>query len=548
MEDKEIITREMLRVFLQNQDESIPKDGEPHGLRYAIYLRKSTDDPEKQVRSVEDQESECLKVAEDNGITVLEEDIIREHESAKVSGMRPLFRKLLDRLIAGELDGIIAWHPNRLARNMLEAGEIIDLLDRNTIKDLKFAAHTFANDSSGKMLLGMVFVLAKQYSDQLSTDVMRGNRKSIESGAYINKSKHGYVKDTDQRLRPDGNNYALMKEAFRKRLQGETLETIAQYLNESSYTRRNREDSDPYKTKFTKQVLSSVFGDPVYAGVVHYGKSYKELEEVYDFMPMITPEEFFLLNNYDPYAQKVKLKRVKRSKGNLKADLLSGQVLCHYCKSSMHGGATRSSAGKRYYYFRCGKKECEMFNKSTRAKVIVDFAKNYLAQKPFTSKESYESYRQEIMRLQQSESGKIQSQIMAAKQNLNNVYDDIESVESNMAKETDAEMKGIQREQRKKLKDREKHLRKVIKELDAKKKNILKAPATFEKFIAIIDDLSDTLDRVQSTEELDGLLSKIFLNLYVTQKSVEKYTLKAPFGALECLNRDEVSLGGRCRT
>jgi len=59
--------------------------------------------------------SECKKLAEDLRIVVSEENIISESESAKKSGNRLKFNKLLSRIEKGELEGIIAWHPNRFA-------------------------------------------------------------------------------------------------------------------------------------------------------------------------------------------------------------------------------------------------------------------------------------------------------------------------------------------------------------------------------------------------------------------------------------------------
>ena len=57
--------------------------------RYVIYLRKSTDDEQKKVRSLDDQRTECLELAKYQNITVKEEDIFEESESAKTSGIRP---------------------------------------------------------------------------------------------------------------------------------------------------------------------------------------------------------------------------------------------------------------------------------------------------------------------------------------------------------------------------------------------------------------------------------------------------------------------------
>ncbi len=152
--------------------------------------------------------------------------MLQEAESAKHSDTRPKFKELLENIIKkGKYDSILAWHPDRLARNMKDAGVIIDLVDKNIIKDLKFVSFMFENNASGKMFLGITFAISKQYSDKLSDDVSCGNRLSIEEGKYINKAKHGYFKDADQFLRPDENNFTLIRTAFQMRLEGKHIYT-----------------------------------------------------------------------------------------------------------------------------------------------------------------------------------------------------------------------------------------------------------------------------------------------------------------------------------
>ena len=59
-------------------------------------------------------------------------------------------------------DGIMAWHPNRLSRNALEAGMIVQMLDDGLIKNLFFSyAYSFHNDTSGKEHLTIEFARAK---------------------------------------------------------------------------------------------------------------------------------------------------------------------------------------------------------------------------------------------------------------------------------------------------------------------------------------------------------------------------------------------------
>ncbi|OGV96026.1 hypothetical protein A2W24_03090 [Microgenomates group bacterium RBG_16_45_19] len=152
-------------------------------LKYVLYARKSTEDETRQVKSIEDQIEECKIFAKRVGITFV--DILQESKSAKRPNNRPIFRQMLDDIKGGKYDGILSWHPDRLSRNMLEGGEIINMIDEGVIQDLKFVTHHFTNDASGKMLLGIAFVLSKEFSDKLSTDVTRGTRRRLNNEGRI---------------------------------------------------------------------------------------------------------------------------------------------------------------------------------------------------------------------------------------------------------------------------------------------------------------------------------------------------------------------------
>jgi DNA invertase Pin-like site-specific DNA recombinase len=96
-----------------------PSSSEERPLNYVIYARKSTEDNERQYRSIKDQITDCQLLAKINGLKVAGTPFV-ESKSAKVSGIRPIFKELLKQVKKGEIDGIIAWHPDRLSRNMLE--------------------------------------------------------------------------------------------------------------------------------------------------------------------------------------------------------------------------------------------------------------------------------------------------------------------------------------------------------------------------------------------------------------------------------------------
>ena len=98
--------------------------------RLFMYARKSTDDLSRQVRSIDDQLAELRDLARQEHITVVEELI--ERQTAKKPG-RPVFNAMLERIENGEADGVLAWHPDRLSRNSVDAGRIIWLIDTGTI-------------------------------------------------------------------------------------------------------------------------------------------------------------------------------------------------------------------------------------------------------------------------------------------------------------------------------------------------------------------------------------------------------------------------------
>ena len=160
---------------------------------YVIYARKSTEDEARQKQSKENQVEKCLEYAKMHNLEVVE--ILEEDKSAKIEGRRLVFNKMIKTLKdGGSYNSILAWHPDRLSRNMKESGEILDMLDKGTILDLKFPSYSFNNDTAGKMTLSMLFAMAKEFSDKLSDDTIRGIEKKITRGKYCGTKKRGYFK------------------------------------------------------------------------------------------------------------------------------------------------------------------------------------------------------------------------------------------------------------------------------------------------------------------------------------------------------------------
>src|SRR4030042_25167 len=90
--------------------------------KFFLYARKSTDIEDKQILSIEAQITELRAFAKQNNLDIVEEFI--EKQSAKIPG-RPIFNTMLEKIESGKANGILAWHPDRLARNSVDGGQII---------------------------------------------------------------------------------------------------------------------------------------------------------------------------------------------------------------------------------------------------------------------------------------------------------------------------------------------------------------------------------------------------------------------------------------
>ena len=347
-------------------------------LRYVLYARKSTDDPQRQVRSIDDQIDECRNMAKRLGIKIVA--TIREEKSAKKPGRRPEFNRIIKGLHDKKYDAVLSWHPDRLARNMKEGGELIDMVDEDIIKDLKFVTHHFSPDANGKMLLGMAFVLSKQYSDKLSQDVTRGVKQGLREGKSAGTPKHGYIRTEEGFYRPDGRNFELIREAWKMRAAGKSLESIAKYLNGQGYGRTYKDKAAKAgkKIAITVNTLSArVFPDPFHYGVLIQTGKKVDLRDIpnYGFIPSTTEETY-------NYVQSLTGRRsvIERKRKVFKP--LVDMVLCAYCSKKMYPQTPlsgRKSSKTHILSYRCDTPYCPRRDKelnlhqSVRANVIFNF-------------------------------------------------------------------------------------------------------------------------------------------------------------------------------
>ena len=310
-------------------------------MKYFIYCRKSSEAEDRQVLSIDSQEAEIRRsFAERSDIEIVE--VFREAYSAKAPG-RPIFAAMIARLEKGQAEGLIAWHPDRLARNSVDGGHIVYLLDRQKLKDLKFATFTFENNPQGKFMLAITFGYSKYYVDSLSENVKRGNRAKIEKGGWPNLAPVGYRNSKEmQTIIPDPEHFPHVRKMFELMLTGSYgVETIVRIAGEQ-WGYRTPKHKHSGGVPLRRERLYKIFKNSFYAGYLLWGgQLFRGKHE-----PIVSSAEFELV-------QALLGRPQKQQKHKVHTFTYRGIIRCGTCGLQLTAEHKVNRHGSRYSYYHC---------------------------------------------------------------------------------------------------------------------------------------------------------------------------------------------------
>ena len=304
-------------------------------IKYFIYCRKSSEDEERQILSIEAQLQELRDFAKQNNLFVVKE--FYESKTAKEPG-REVFNSMVAEIEKGSASGILAWNPDRLARNSIDGGRIIYLVDTLKIQSLKFPTFWFEATPQGKFMLSVAFGQAKYYTDNLRENILRGIRQKIRRGELSAKAPIGYFNEPRLRtIEPNRKTFNKVKTILRAFATGEFSLTAIQ-RKMFSIGLVGRDSKLPHLSTIYNMLTNPFYyGHFRYRGEVHQG-SHK---------PMISKKLFdkiqtALIQNGKP----------RKNRGPKNFEFLNFAV-CGECGYSITAERHIKKSGLKFVYYRC---------------------------------------------------------------------------------------------------------------------------------------------------------------------------------------------------
>ena len=303
-------------------------------MRYIIYARKSTEAEDRQVLSIEAQVCELKEFAAKEKLEIVGPTFV-EIKTAKEPG-RMKFAEMLSLIEKGKADGIISWHPDRLARNSVDGGKIIHFVDRGLIKSLKFPTFWFEPTPQGLFMLNIAFGQSKYFVDNLRENVKRGLRQKIRNGVWPGRPPIGYINNlATKKIEIDNEKAERVKKVFELYSTGEyTFNSLANWCREFGL-------KGYYGKEISISQIQRILQNIFYIGLMKYkGEIFEGKHEPLISKKLFDKVQGVLQNRGKPH----KIKKHNFS--------FLGFMKCGSC-----GASITAEKQKGHNYYRCTKKK-----------------------------------------------------------------------------------------------------------------------------------------------------------------------------------------------
>lgn len=251
----------------------------------------------------------------------------RDLDQSGARSARPGFQRALERVEAGDSDGIVVAKLDRFARSVPDAAVAIRRIDAAGGVLSSVAENIDPTSPFGRFAITVMLAMAELELDRIRENWNIARARAIGRGVHL-RVPFGYSRGADGALIP--NEHApLVREVFRRRAAGASWGVLAAYLNEHSRTTTGAE----WQTATAKHLI----GVRSYTGTAHSG----EHEKAGAHEAIVTEGEYLLA---------AKVRGVNPTHGD--GALLAGLARCAACRYAAKRGKAKGRTGEIRSY-RC---------------------------------------------------------------------------------------------------------------------------------------------------------------------------------------------------
>lgn len=303
--------------------------------RAAIYCRISSD-PEGKKLGVRRQEEDCRALAKKLRITDV--TVFPDNDrsaSTRSKKPRPKYDEMIKAAEAGRFDVIIAYSNSRLTRRPLEAERLIQLYEKHgvAIKTV-VSGEDDLSTADGRMSARIRASIDAAEAERTSERVERAAKQRAKLGE-ANGGTRPYGWRADDRTKLDRAEVKVIKLMARKVLAGESLRSIAAYLNARGVPTVKGAEWSP-------TAIKGILTNPRLVGIRMHND---EKVGVGNWQPAL-PQE-----TYDQLQALLTDKTRRIAMSNKVRNLLTGIALCGECGEKMASKVQVRGAERRRRYY-----------------------------------------------------------------------------------------------------------------------------------------------------------------------------------------------------
>lgn len=318
--------------------------------RCAVYTRVSTDERLDQSFNSLDAQREAghAYVASQRAEGWL--PVADDYDDGGYSGgnvERPALKRLLDDIMADEIDIVVVYKIDRLTRSLMDFARLIELFEHHKVSFVSVTQQFNTTTSMGRLMLNILLSFA-QFEREVTGERIRdkiaaSKRKGIWMGGYV---PLGYeVKE--RKLLVVENDAETVRRIFQRFVELRSVTDLSRELVAEGITTkptRLKDGGTRNGTPMDKKYLSKMLRNPIYVGEIrHKGTSYAGQHE-----PIISRQLWDLVQEIlaeDAYTRM----GVTQTRG--KTDALLRGLLYDMNGVKYHVTFSTKASGKRYRYY-----------------------------------------------------------------------------------------------------------------------------------------------------------------------------------------------------